>query len=137
MVRSRAFAAMAARGHRAGVSTTVSGLGYVGLEYQHNNASASLRGVGRDAAYVIRKLAGQDGAPAPLSGDPGSQAALGAVPLGPDRDHRRTRNAARSVGPYGHRLLGGGAVGLARVLGGDERAVLSNDRLQVSVTRTT
>ncbi|MWA14585.1 flavin-containing monooxygenase [Streptomyces sp. BA2] len=42
--------------HRAGVSTSVPGLGYVGLEYQHNNASASLRGVGRDAAYVLRKL---------------------------------------------------------------------------------
>ncbi|MFP3986396.1 FAD-dependent oxidoreductase [Streptomyces sp. E11-3] len=42
--------------HRAGVSTTVRGLGYVGLEYQHNNASASLRGVGCDAAYVLRKL---------------------------------------------------------------------------------
>ncbi|OEJ49622.1 flavin-containing monooxygenase [Streptomyces agglomeratus] len=44
--------------HRAGVSTTVPGLGYVGLEYQRNNASASLRGVGRDAAFVFKKLAG-------------------------------------------------------------------------------
>jgi len=42
--------------HRAGVSTTVPGLGYVGMEYQHNNASASLRGVGRDAAYVLKRL---------------------------------------------------------------------------------
>ncbi|MFH8564624.1 flavin-containing monooxygenase [Streptomyces sp. NPDC017988] len=42
--------------HRAGVSTTVPRLGFVGLEYQHNNASASLRGVGRDAAYVVKRL---------------------------------------------------------------------------------
>ncbi|GAA2067380.1 ArsO family NAD(P)H-dependent flavin-containing monooxygenase [Streptomyces albiaxialis] len=41
---------------RGGVSTTVPGLGFVGLEYQRNNASASVRGVGRDAAYVVRKL---------------------------------------------------------------------------------
>jgi putative flavoprotein involved in K+ transport len=42
--------------HRAGASTPLPGPGYGGLEYQHNNASASLRGVGRDAAYVLRKL---------------------------------------------------------------------------------
>ncbi|MFG3255326.1 flavin-containing monooxygenase [Streptomyces sp. NPDC048172] len=48
---------------RAGISTTVRGLGYVGLEYQRNNASASVRGVGRDAAYVVGKLRRQRGRP--------------------------------------------------------------------------
>ena len=38
--------------HRAGVSTTVRGLGYVGLEYQRSIASATVRGVGRDAQHV-------------------------------------------------------------------------------------
>jgi putative flavoprotein involved in K+ transport len=39
-----------------GLSTTHPGLGYVGLEWQRSLASASLRGVGRDADYVIRRL---------------------------------------------------------------------------------
>ncbi|WP_020416537.1 NAD(P)/FAD-dependent oxidoreductase [Amycolatopsis sp. ATCC 39116] len=43
--------------HRRGVSTSVPGLGYVGLEWQSTLVSASLRGVGRDARYVVRKLA--------------------------------------------------------------------------------
>jgi len=42
--------------HRAGVSTTVAGLGYVGLEYQRSIASATVRGGARDAARVIRQL---------------------------------------------------------------------------------
>lgn len=42
--------------HRRGVSTTESGLGFVGLEHQRSYASATLRGVGRDAAAVIRQL---------------------------------------------------------------------------------
>jgi putative flavoprotein involved in K+ transport len=42
--------------HRAGVSTTVPGLGYVGLEWQRSFGSATLRGVGRDADYVVRRL---------------------------------------------------------------------------------
>jgi putative flavoprotein involved in K+ transport len=42
--------------HRAGVSTTVDGLGYVGLEYQSSIASATLRGGAHDAAQVIRDL---------------------------------------------------------------------------------
>jgi putative flavoprotein involved in K+ transport len=42
--------------HRGGVSTTVPGLGYVGLEFQRGFASATLRGVGRDARYVLRRL---------------------------------------------------------------------------------
>ncbi|WP_432855407.1 flavin-containing monooxygenase [Amycolatopsis sp. CA-161197] len=40
-----------------GLSTTVPGLGYVGLEWQRSFASATLRGVGRDAAYVVARLA--------------------------------------------------------------------------------
>jgi putative flavoprotein involved in K+ transport len=42
--------------HRGGVSTTVPGLGYVGLERQRSIASATLRGVGRDADRVLRRL---------------------------------------------------------------------------------
>ncbi|GAB3584272.1 ArsO family NAD(P)H-dependent flavin-containing monooxygenase [Amycolatopsis endophytica] len=44
--------------HRRGVSTTHRGLGYVGLEWQSTLVSASLRGVGRDARYVVRQLRG-------------------------------------------------------------------------------
>lgn len=43
--------------HEGGVSTTVPGLGYVGLERQRSFASATLRGVGRDAGYVLKALA--------------------------------------------------------------------------------
>ncbi|MBV2361978.1 flavin-containing monooxygenase [Streptomonospora nanhaiensis] len=42
--------------HRGGVSTTVPGLGYVGLEFQRGFGSATLRGVGRDARHVLRRL---------------------------------------------------------------------------------
>jgi putative flavoprotein involved in K+ transport len=45
--------------HDAGVSTTVPGLGYVGLERQRSFASATLRGVGRDATHILKALAGQ------------------------------------------------------------------------------
>jgi putative flavoprotein involved in K+ transport len=41
--------------HKAGVSN-VSGLYYVGLEGQRSFASATLRGVGPDAAFVVEKL---------------------------------------------------------------------------------
>ncbi|MBB3053017.1 putative flavoprotein involved in K+ transport [Prauserella isguenensis] len=41
---------------KRGVSTTHLGLGYVGLEWQRSFASATLRGVGRDARYVTRRL---------------------------------------------------------------------------------
>ena len=41
---------------RRGISTTVPGLGYVGLELQRSISSATLRGVGRDAVYVIDRL---------------------------------------------------------------------------------
>jgi putative flavoprotein involved in K+ transport len=42
--------------HDRGLSTTHSGLGYVGLEWQRSFASATLRGVGRDAEYVVQRL---------------------------------------------------------------------------------
>jgi putative flavoprotein involved in K+ transport len=42
--------------HSRGVSTVHPGLGYVGLEWQRSFASATLRGVGRDARYVVRQL---------------------------------------------------------------------------------
>ena len=42
--------------HRAGVSTALPGLGYVGLQHQRSFASATIRGVGRDAAHVLRRL---------------------------------------------------------------------------------
>jgi putative flavoprotein involved in K+ transport len=42
--------------HDGGVSTTIPGLGYVGLERQRSFASATLRGVGRDAARVLEVL---------------------------------------------------------------------------------
>ncbi|MDW5328401.1 NAD(P)/FAD-dependent oxidoreductase [Plantactinospora sp. KLBMP9567] len=42
--------------HVRGVSTAVPGLGYVGLEHQRSFASATLRGVGRDAGYVLGNL---------------------------------------------------------------------------------
>lgn len=39
-----------------GLSTVHPGLGFVGLEWQRSFASATLRGVGRDARYVVRAL---------------------------------------------------------------------------------
>lgn len=42
--------------HREGVATGLPGLGFVGLEWQRSLASASVRGVGRDAARVGRLL---------------------------------------------------------------------------------
>jgi putative flavoprotein involved in K+ transport len=44
---------------RRGVSTTVPGLGYVGLEFQRSFASNTVRGVGRDAEFVIDRLLAQ------------------------------------------------------------------------------
>ncbi len=46
----------AERGHRKGISTVHPGLGFVGLEWQRSFASATLRGVGRDARFVVRRL---------------------------------------------------------------------------------
>lgn len=45
--------------HRHGLSTTVAGLGYVGLEFQRTFASATLRGVGADARHVIRRISSE------------------------------------------------------------------------------
>jgi putative flavoprotein involved in K+ transport len=42
--------------HRAGVSRTVPGLGYVGLEFQRSFRSNTVRGVGADAKRVIERL---------------------------------------------------------------------------------
>ncbi|MFN8373659.1 MAG: NAD(P)/FAD-dependent oxidoreductase [Anaerolineae bacterium] len=42
--------------HSGGISTSVAGLYYVGISGQRSFASATLRGVGADAAYVIRDL---------------------------------------------------------------------------------
>lgn len=39
-----------------GLSTSHAGLGYLGLEWQRSLASATLRGVGRDARYVVDRL---------------------------------------------------------------------------------
>lgn len=60
--------------HHRGLSTTVPGLGFVGVPGQTGLASATLRGVGPDARRVVRRLrprltsssaAGQVGAPVP------------------------------------------------------------------------
>ncbi|MDS0137541.1 MULTISPECIES: NAD(P)-binding domain-containing protein [unclassified Amycolatopsis] len=42
--------------HSRGLSTVVDRLGYVGLEWQRSLASATVRGVGRDATYVTARL---------------------------------------------------------------------------------
>lgn len=42
--------------HRGGVSTTVPGLGYVGLEFQRSFSSNTLRGCARDARHVVTTL---------------------------------------------------------------------------------
>lgn len=42
--------------HTRGLSTSHPGLAYVGLEWQRSFASATLRGVGRDARYVAERL---------------------------------------------------------------------------------
>lgn len=42
--------------HRGGVAATVPGLGFVGMEFQRNFSSKTLRGVGRDAGYVLSRL---------------------------------------------------------------------------------
>ena len=53
--------------HCRGVSTTVSGLGYVGLPGQTGFASATVRGVGPDARRVISRLRRQLAGPLPTS----------------------------------------------------------------------
>ncbi|WP_221564654.1 NAD(P)/FAD-dependent oxidoreductase [Alkalihalobacillus sp. TS-13] len=41
---------------RGGISTTIEGLYYVGLHWQRNHASATLRGVGPDAKFILKRL---------------------------------------------------------------------------------
>lgn len=42
--------------HDGGISTTVPGLGFVGLEFQRSFSSNTLRGCGRDAVHVVDQL---------------------------------------------------------------------------------
>ncbi|MEU4605598.1 NAD(P)/FAD-dependent oxidoreductase [Kribbella sp. NPDC023972] len=42
--------------HQRGISRTHQGLGYVGIEFQRSFSSNTLRGVSRDAQYVVRAL---------------------------------------------------------------------------------
>ena len=53
--------------HRGGLSRKVPGLGYVGLEHQRSIASATLRGVTRDAEHVLRRLPFAGAHPRPVS----------------------------------------------------------------------
>ncbi|MFF1733873.1 MULTISPECIES: hypothetical protein [unclassified Streptomyces] len=39
-------------------TATMPGLGFVGMEFQRNFSSKTLRGVGRDAAHVLGRLRG-------------------------------------------------------------------------------
>ncbi|TCO33094.1 hypothetical protein EV652_10393 [Kribbella steppae] len=43
--------------HRRGISLTHSGLTYLGVEFQRSFSSNTLRGVARDAEYVVKALA--------------------------------------------------------------------------------
>jgi putative flavoprotein involved in K+ transport len=61
-----ALAADGAPRHRGGVSTTVPGLGFVGLDGQRGLASATLRGVGPDASFVARRLVRAAGSRSPV-----------------------------------------------------------------------
>lgn len=49
--------------HRRGVSTTHTGLGYLGLEFQRSFSSNTLRGVHRDAQLVVAALTSSTGKP--------------------------------------------------------------------------
>ncbi|GAA4609719.1 putative flavoprotein involved in K+ transport [Actinoplanes octamycinicus] len=54
--------------HAGGVSAAVAGLGFVGVERQRSFASATLRGVGRDAGFVLDGLLARAGRHAAGSG---------------------------------------------------------------------
>lgn len=43
---------------KGGISRTIDGLYYIGLPWQRSHRSATLRGVGSDAAYVVQQLLG-------------------------------------------------------------------------------
>ncbi|WP_329043325.1 flavin-containing monooxygenase [Streptomyces sp. NBC_01422] len=42
--------------HKGGIAITVPGFGFVGMEFQRSFSSKTLRGVGRDAGYVLSRL---------------------------------------------------------------------------------
>lgn len=42
--------------HQGGLSTAVPGLGFVGMEFQRSFSSKTLRGVGRDAGHVLKRV---------------------------------------------------------------------------------
>ncbi|MFE4799882.1 hypothetical protein ACFRFL_33850 [Streptomyces sp. NPDC056708] len=42
--------------HQGGLSTAVPGLGVVGMEFQRSFSSKTLRGVGRDAGHVLKRM---------------------------------------------------------------------------------
>ncbi|MEL5959461.1 NAD(P)/FAD-dependent oxidoreductase [Streptomyces sp. CLV115] len=42
--------------HRGGIATRVPGLGFVGMEFQRSFSSKTLRGAGRDAGHVLKRL---------------------------------------------------------------------------------
>lgn len=42
--------------HQMGISSTVDGLYYIGIPWQQSHASATIRGVGQDADYVVNHL---------------------------------------------------------------------------------
>jgi putative flavoprotein involved in K+ transport len=48
--------------HSGGVSTTVPGLAFVGIEFQRSFRSATVRGVGADARHVVRQLVAEPAA---------------------------------------------------------------------------
>jgi hypothetical protein len=56
--------------HRRGMSTTAPRLGYVGLHNQWTYASATLRGVGPDAAHIVKTIHRQLRAPIHETGVP-------------------------------------------------------------------
>ncbi|MFD4005364.1 flavin-containing monooxygenase [Streptomyces rubiginosohelvolus] len=58
---SGALDATGAPVHRGGLSTTVKGLGVVGMEFQRSFSSKTLRGVGRDAAWLLDRLSAARG----------------------------------------------------------------------------
>ncbi|SOD62651.1 putative flavoprotein involved in K+ transport [Streptomyces zhaozhouensis] len=75
---------------RLGVSTTVPGLGYVGIEFQRGFASNSLRGAARDAKYVLTRLrrAAPRGRRPPSATSPADQEPSHEPPQRPRGRHR-------------------------------------------------
>lgn len=59
--------------HRRGLSLTHSGLGYLGLEFQRSFSSNTLRGVHRDADFVLAALTGRTRASATLAHSKGKR----------------------------------------------------------------